>query len=157
VTVAGGLGRHKWADRRLLDALAASVPGEPLLCDLDGVVLESARANVFIVEPGPRVVTPPDDGRILPGVTRGAVLALARDLGYEARAEPIDLERLKRAQEMFVTGALSGIEPAQLAGVTGVHGETTATLARAWASARAPSGADAARDAEPALERGSPV
>ena len=44
----------------------------PLLVDLDGLVLEASRANVVIRE-GDRLITPPLDGRILPGVTRAAL------------------------------------------------------------------------------------
>ena len=68
VLVAGGLGAHKWADRSPLAGLDG--PGRAgLLCDLDGTVLEASSANVWLVEGG-RLVTPPADGRILPGVTR---------------------------------------------------------------------------------------
>ncbi|MDQ3741662.1 MAG: aminodeoxychorismate synthase component I, partial [Actinomycetota bacterium] len=75
VCVPGGLGPHKWSDRRLVDALGKAA-GEaiPLLTDLDGVVLEAAWANVVIVE-GDALITPPDDGRILPGVGRAALAA----------------------------------------------------------------------------------
>ena len=53
VTVPGGIGAHKWIDRRLLDALAEQVaPALPLLVDLDGYVLESWGANVFARLPG---------------------------------------------------------------------------------------------------------
>ena len=63
----GGLGAHKWRDRRLLEALAALRPGAvPLLVDTDGLVLEAAYANVWIVE-GDALITPPADGRMLPG------------------------------------------------------------------------------------------
>ncbi len=116
VPLPGGLGPHKWSDRRLLDELAATVEGEPLLCDLDGLVLESWRASVFAVEPGPVLLTPPADGRILPGVTRARVLRIAHGLGYEVRVAPLTVERLAAAPEIFVTGALGGIEPARLGG-----------------------------------------
>ena len=46
----GGLGAHKWRDRRLLEELAERVDAVPLIADLDGDVLEAAYANVFIVE-----------------------------------------------------------------------------------------------------------
>jgi len=86
------------------------------MCDLDGLVLESWRASVFAVEPGRALVTPPADGRILPGVTRARVVRIALALGYELRFEPLALERLAAAREIFVTGALGGIEPARLEG-----------------------------------------
>jgi para-aminobenzoate synthetase / 4-amino-4-deoxychorismate lyase len=106
----GGLGAHKWRDRRLLDALAAARPGTvPLLVDTDGLVLEAAYANVWIVEDD-ELITPPTDGRILPGTTRAALLADAPG----AREEPIDLERLASADSVFLTSSISGWLPARL-------------------------------------------
>jgi branched-subunit amino acid aminotransferase/4-amino-4-deoxychorismate lyase len=116
-----------------------------LLCDLDGFVLESARANVFMVDSRSAVLTPPHDGRILPGITATRVVALARELGFEARAEPIDLARLTHASEVFVTGALGGVEPAQLetdrsgSGQGPAQGTVTARLAAALRRADAAS------------------
>jgi anthranilate/para-aminobenzoate synthase component I len=106
----GGLGAHKWQDRDLLDALAAVSGAVPLLVDTDGLVLEAGHANVWIVE-GDVLITPPADGRILPGVTRAALLAA----GPSAREEPIDLERLGVADAIFLTSAISRRRPARLA------------------------------------------
>ena len=109
--VAGGLGPHKWRDRDLLEALTAQAPGTvPLLIDTDGLVLEAAHANVWIVE-GHVLLTPPDDGRILPGVTRGTLL----DGERFAREEPIKLERLARADAVFLTSSISLRRAARLA------------------------------------------
>ena len=133
VSLPGGLGMHKWIDRRLLGALADAVDGEPLLCDLDGHVLEAQRANIFIVEGGGWIVTPPADGRILPGVTRASVIDLARSLGLEVGEQPIDRRRLARAGEIFVTGSIGGVEPALLSGAPATPaGPVTARLAAAW-------------------------
>ncbi len=109
--IAGGLGPHKWRDRDLLEALAAQAPGAvPLLIDTDGLVLEAAHANVWIAE-GAALLTPPADGRILPGVTRAALLATERF----AREEPIELERLARADAVFVTSSIGRRRAARLA------------------------------------------
>jgi para-aminobenzoate synthetase/4-amino-4-deoxychorismate lyase len=148
MAVPGGLGEHKWIDRRLLDTLAGHCGDEPLLCDLDGFVLETARANVFCVEPGGRLSTPAVDGRILPGVTRARVLELAPELGLIVSVEPIELARLAEADEVFVTGSLGGVEPTHLdrgtdpmrgfvaAGAERLtRGDVTARLARALADA----------------------
>jgi para-aminobenzoate synthetase/4-amino-4-deoxychorismate lyase len=107
----GGLGRHKWRDRGLLEALAGQAPGTvPLLIDTDGLVLEAAHANVWIVE-GAALLTPPADGRILPGVTRAALLAGE----HFAREEPIELERVVRADAVFLTSSISRRRAARLA------------------------------------------
>ncbi len=126
-TLPGGLGAHKWIDRRLLEGLGGE--GQPLLCDLDGQVLEAARASVFAVQGERRLVTPPADGRILPGVTRARVLELAPWLGLELRIAPFDLRELGEASELFVTGALGGVEPAQLEG-DAARGVNVTTLLR---------------------------
>jgi para-aminobenzoate synthetase / 4-amino-4-deoxychorismate lyase len=105
VTLPGGLGPHKWADRSLIDALsAATAPGVPLFVDLDGFVLEAAWANVVARE-GDALVTPPADGRILGGVGRAALAA---------REEPITLRRLRHADSVFVVNALRGLLPAMV-------------------------------------------
>jgi para-aminobenzoate synthetase/4-amino-4-deoxychorismate lyase len=108
--VPGGLGPHKWRDRRLVDELTDREPGTvPLLVDSDGSVLEASYANVWIVE-GEAPITPPADGRILPGITRARLLAAEPS----AREEAIDLERLGRAERVFVTSSVGGLREARL-------------------------------------------
>ncbi len=57
-------------------------------------------------------MTPPTDGRILPGVTREHVLQLAKALGVDTEIRAIDVTELTTANEVFLTGSLAGIEPA---------------------------------------------
>jgi para-aminobenzoate synthetase/4-amino-4-deoxychorismate lyase len=111
----GGLGAHKWRDRRLVERLERSTGALPLIVDLDGDVLEAATANVWIVE-GTALVTPPLDGRLLPGTVRARALAAASAAGLEPREEPIPLERLKAADEVLLSSAIAGVRPATLAG-----------------------------------------
>jgi para-aminobenzoate synthetase/4-amino-4-deoxychorismate lyase len=107
--VPGGLGDRKWRDRRLIDALEeAGDPDVPLLVDLDGGVLETTRASV-LVWIGGVLVTPPLDGRILPGVTRGRVLTAARELGLPIQERPIALDELRAADAVLTAGALRGL------------------------------------------------
>lgn len=110
--VARGYGDHKWIDRDMLTrAEAAAGPGvAPLLVDAEDTVLEASRANIFAVAGG-RLLTPPLDGSILPGVARAGVLAEAAGLGIEVREERLDLETLRGAEEVFLTGSLRGVEP----------------------------------------------
>lgn len=111
VVVAGGLGEHKWADRRLLDRIAASLAsGElPLLLDEDDSVLEVSRASVFAIRDG-RLATPPTDGRILPSIARRQAIEAAADEGIEAHEERLSLAELQ-ASEIFLTGSVRGVEP----------------------------------------------
>lgn len=84
VVVPGGLGPHKWLDRTLVDALAGRLHATPLLLDADGTVLEAGWANVWWLEGG-TLCTPPLDGRQLPGVIRGVLLAAAERAGSPVR------------------------------------------------------------------------
>ncbi len=111
VTVPGGLGPHKWSDRRLVDALGAHVaPAVPLLVDLDGHLLEAAWANVFVRSPAGELATPPLDGRILPGVSRAGILAATPS----AVERPVHLSELDDS-ELLICNALRGLVPVRLA------------------------------------------
>jgi para-aminobenzoate synthetase/4-amino-4-deoxychorismate lyase len=140
----GGLGEHKWIDRRLLAELERRLGGVPLLVDHDGQVLEAAFANVWIAE-GETLVTPSLDGRQLPGTVRAALLAAARD-GFEVREEAVTLERLARADEILLSSSIRGVYPGALAGRRAARFEIGARLVaaleeRAAAAARSrPSG-----------------
>jgi para-aminobenzoate synthetase/4-amino-4-deoxychorismate lyase len=111
----GGLGRHKWADRRLVDALTEAGGATPLLLDADGGVLEAGWASVWLLD-GDRLRTAPDDGRILPGVTRARLLALAPGLGLELVEEAPALDDLAGAPGLFVSSALRMAVPARVLG-----------------------------------------
>jgi para-aminobenzoate synthetase/4-amino-4-deoxychorismate lyase len=109
VSVPGGIGAHKWADRRLLEQAEAQVgPALPLVVDAnDGAVLEGSRGSLFVVRGGV-VITPPADGRLLPGITRAQAIEVVRGLRVELREEAVDLDA---ADEVFLTGAVRGVEP----------------------------------------------
>jgi para-aminobenzoate synthetase/4-amino-4-deoxychorismate lyase len=106
VVLPGGLGPHKWRDRTLLEALENEDPETlPLLLDADGFVLEASRASIVVRAPGGRIYTPPNDGRILPGVTAANAHAGPRAL---------TLDDLDRAEAVYVASALRGLQPARL-------------------------------------------
>jgi para-aminobenzoate synthetase/4-amino-4-deoxychorismate lyase len=121
--IPGGLGGHKWLDRRLIAELTRQRlrgPGEQLLIqDAGGEVLETDRASIFAVVKG-SLQTPPADGRILPGVTRAAVLKAARLTGIEVTTGAITRAQLAGASEVFVTNALRGVMPVQAIGDSAV-------------------------------------
>jgi para-aminobenzoate synthetase/4-amino-4-deoxychorismate lyase len=132
LVIPGGLGAHKWADRALLERAEAETPDAsvPLLLDRDGSVLEASRANVFAVHDGV-LTTPAVDGRILPGVTRALALEVARSAAAEVREARVARRRLVDADEVFLTGAVRGVEP--VGSIDGIEvqpaGELTLLLA----------------------------
>lgn len=102
----GGLGAHKWADR---SPLGKPEPGVvPLLVD-GAEALEAGWGNLFAVLDG-NLVTPPLDGRILPGVTRALALAAAGEGGLPIRERRILAAELTEADEVLVTNSGRGVE-----------------------------------------------
>jgi para-aminobenzoate synthetase/4-amino-4-deoxychorismate lyase len=132
----GGLGAHKWCDRRLLADVERRTGAVPLLVDLDGEVLEAAHANVFAVG-GDDLVTPPLDGRILPGTVRARLL-VATPGGMTAREEPLTLERLRAADEILLASSIRGVHPATLGDPKRARFETGARLRAALAESGEP-------------------
>jgi para-aminobenzoate synthetase / 4-amino-4-deoxychorismate lyase len=130
----GGLGPHKWVDRPAVDRPVDGVG--PLLTD-GREVLEAGWANVFAVMVG-TLWTPPLDGRILPGTTRAAILALAAEEGIDARQGVLSADDLLAAEEVFLTGSVRGIEVATeldgvpLAGAGAISRRLAAALRRRW-------------------------
>ena len=141
VTVSGWNGAHKWADRRLLAGFEAELaPAVPVLADEDGSVLEGSRSNVFAVLDG-AVITPPTDGRLLPGVARARAIEVARAAGIEVVERRLSVDELASADEVFMTGGVRGVEPVGRCAGIGEwdSGEFTARvsaeLQRAWLDA----------------------
>jgi len=143
VVVRGGLGGHKWADRALLDETQVGSDAEPvpLIFDWDETLLEASRANAFAAF-GRTLLTPPADGRILPGIARTRALEAAVDAGFEVREVPLLREDLAGADEIFLTGSLRGVERVrvldgvELRGLGDVASLIHAALRRTWAGAR---------------------
>lgn len=83
---------------------------EGLALNVEGYVSEGSGENIFLVWNG-ALYTPPLSASILAGITRGFVIQLAHDLGYEVREEPIAREMLYLADEIFLTGTAAEITP----------------------------------------------
>jgi len=75
-----------------------------------GLVSEGSGMNLFLVDDGV-VISPVLDGTSLVGITRGAVIQMARDLGYEVVERPVPREALYTADELFFTGTAAEVTP----------------------------------------------
>jgi para-aminobenzoate synthetase/4-amino-4-deoxychorismate lyase len=137
--LSGGLGPHKWVDRSVLDETQRDLADDalPLIVDENETALEASRANVFVVRDG-MLLTPPADGRILPGITRMQVLDLATERAIEAHESTLSRDDLLTAEEVFLTGSVRGIEPASsldgapLPGNGAIAERLSTELRRAW-------------------------
>jgi branched-chain amino acid aminotransferase len=87
---------------------------DALLLTADGHVAEASAANIFVVA-GRELATPPLVDDVLPGITRHAVIQVARDAGYEVVERRIDRSELYLADEVFLTG--TGVQVAPVASI----------------------------------------
>jgi D-alanine transaminase len=76
----------------------------------DGLALEGAHSNLFMVL-GERLVTHPTSNQILPGITRQAILEVARKRGTPLEERPIPVGELSAASEIFFTGTTTEVRP----------------------------------------------
>ena len=110
----------------------SSASGGPvaLLVDSDPVatVLEAGWANVWLVD-SDRLITPPLDGRILPGITRARVIGLAGSLGLSVDELPISLAEARAGQPML-TSSLQLAAPAAFEDRPDPGQEAVATIAQ---------------------------
>jgi branched-chain amino acid aminotransferase len=83
---------------------------EALVLTHDGAASEASAANLFVVRDGV-LLTPPVTDDILEGVTRKAILELARDEGIAVEARTIDRSELYIADEMFLCGTGVQVSP----------------------------------------------
>jgi D-alanine transaminase len=85
---------------------------EAILYDeASGVVTEGSSTNFWIVDERGAIRTRHLDAVILPGCTRGALLAELLEAGIPCREEPFTLEEARRAREAFITSATSFVRP----------------------------------------------
>jgi branched-chain amino acid aminotransferase len=87
---------------------------DAIMLTADGHVAEASAANVFVVT-GREIGTPPLVDDVLPGITRGAIVTIARDAGYEVTQRRIDRSELYVADEIFLTG--TGVQVAPIASI----------------------------------------
>lgn len=83
---------------------------EGIVLDVYGYVSEGSGENIFIIMDS-KLYTPPLGNSILPGITRGYAMTLAKDKGYEVIEQQIPREMLYIADEIFFTGTAAEITP----------------------------------------------
>jgi 4-amino-4-deoxychorismate lyase len=113
------LARREWSDPDIADALMFSS---------SGALISGTMTNVFLVRDG-KLITPRVDRCGVAGVMREVVLRAAAADGIETEERVLDAHELARAQELFLTSALTGIRPVrELEGVSFAAGPLTRGL-----------------------------
>ena len=83
---------------------------EAILLNQAGLIAEGSGENIFVVDRG-TLITPPTSVGALAGITRKAVITIARDLGYEVIEQELVRTDLYLADEVFFTGTAAEITP----------------------------------------------
>jgi D-alanine transaminase len=83
---------------------------EALLYLPDGTLTEGTHTSFFGVLDGV-LLTAPNSGAILPGITRGLVLRLSARAGVQLQEHTLRREDLGRVSELFLTGTTSEVLP----------------------------------------------
>jgi D-alanine transaminase len=83
----------------------------------NGFLTEASASNVLIVQDG-KIIAPPKDNQILPGITYDAAFELARSGGLAAEVRPISREETLAADEMWLSSSTK-----EVLAVTSVDGK----------------------------------
>jgi len=116
---------------RLENVLAAAEcteVNEGLLLDVDGLVVEGVRSNVFLIKQG-RLITPELSRCGVAGVQRDRAMHAARQIGMQVEVRAVGLDELHKADEVFLTNSVFGLWPvARLAGTVWTNFAGAASL-----------------------------
>lgn len=82
---------------------------EALLVDRNDEITEGSRSNIFVIKDN-IVITPPVE-KVLPGVTRGEIIKLCEELGFEVVEEVITVRGLPFISTAFLSGTSPKILP----------------------------------------------
>lgn len=117
-----------------LDAHASGFD-EAILLSGNGYVAEGAGENIFLVEDG-ELVTPSRESDILLGITRDAVIRIAKSLDVPVTERFVHRDELYYAEEIFFAGTAAEITPIlEVDGVkvgNGSAGKTTSKIRDAF-------------------------
>jgi branched-chain amino acid aminotransferase len=102
---------------------------DALFLNAEGNLTEATTANAWIAEKG-RVLTPPVGEGLLQGITRAWLLRRLPETGIPVEEAAIDLDRLLRADEVFLSGTVKGIMPVTLIDGRPVGGGKPGPVAR---------------------------
>ncbi len=96
----------------ILARTAARAAGcdEAIFLNEQGYLAEGSSTNIFLMSNG-ELITPCFESGVLPGITRDAVLKIARTSNIKATERWVQLNELIEAQEAFVTNSILELMP----------------------------------------------
>jgi len=93
-----------------LQEAKANGADDALLLNEKGMLAEGSTSNVFMVKDC-TLITPTIESGVLPGITREAVLELAKSLGIDAIQREVPANEITLADELFRTSSILEIMP----------------------------------------------
>jgi len=96
----------------ILARMAARAAGcdEAILLNEQGYLAEGSTTNIFLASNG-ELITPSLESGVLPGITREAVLEIARASNIKILERQVELKELIEAEEAFVTNSILELMP----------------------------------------------
>lgn len=96
----------------ILPKIQANLAGaaDALMLDMEGYVSETNGTNIFMVDDEGVLLTPTAD-HCLPGITRGTVIQLAKELDIPCEVRRVSLAEFHAAEEVFTTGTMGELTP----------------------------------------------
>ena len=96
----------------ILARMAARAAGcdEAILLNERGYLAEGSTTNIFLASNGD-LITPSLESGVLPGITREAVLEIARASNIKTLERQVELKELIEAEEAFVTNSILELMP----------------------------------------------
>ncbi len=105
---------------------------EVLFYNTSDVLCEGSMSNVFLVK-NEKILTPDLSTGCLPGVTRAAVIEIAKELDVSLKECSLSREDLEKAEEVFMTSSTKGVVPVTRVDERQLHvGGVTSQLRVAW-------------------------
>jgi branched-subunit amino acid aminotransferase/4-amino-4-deoxychorismate lyase len=83
---------------------------EAVLLNEQGYLAEGSTTNIFLVNNG-KLITPSLENGVLPGITREAILEIARAANIKTMERQVELKELVEAEEAFVTNSILELMP----------------------------------------------
>lgn len=97
----------------LLKQQALEAGAQEALLIRDGYLTEGAASNAYVVIKG-IIYTSPKDEKVLPGITREVVIALAAKAGIPLLEQAVTLNELKHADEIWMSSSTKEVLPITL-------------------------------------------
>lgn len=101
---------------------------EAIFYDEKKNITEASHSNVWIVDKKGQLITPPNCGKILSGITRYRILNICHSLGIHYEEKIIKIEDIMKAQEVFISSSIIMITPIANIDGTNINNGQTGTI-----------------------------